>query len=89
MALGSTAGSVLNLVAREALVLIAAGAVSGIAISIVAWRLLAHYVPAVSSIDAPILLACAAVMLLLASAAVTVPAIRASRIDPLDALRHQ
>src|SRR5205085_1568464 len=57
MALGSTAASVLRLVAREALVLVAAGAASGIAISIGAWRVLSHYVPAVSRIDAPILLA--------------------------------
>jgi len=46
-------------------------------------------VPAVSQIDATILLGCVALKLFLAGVAVTAPAIRASRIDPLVALRHQ
>jgi ABC-type antimicrobial peptide transport system permease subunit len=45
--------------------------------------------PGISPIDAPVLSVCAAVMLAIGAAAVIVPAIRACRIDPLMALRHE
>ena len=89
MALGSSARSVLWIVAREALLLITVGGLAGVAISVAAWRLLSHQLPGVSPIDAPVLIACATIMLVLAAAAVCVPAIRACRIDPLMALRHE
>ena len=43
----------------------------------------------ISSIDAPVLSVCASVMLAIGAAAVIVPAMRACRIDPLRALRHE
>ena len=89
MALGSSARSVLWIVAREALLLIAVGSLAGVALSLACWRLLSHQLPGVSSIDASVLMVCAAIMLALAAAAITVPAIRACRIDPLMALRHE
>jgi ABC-type lipoprotein release transport system permease subunit len=45
--------------------------------------------PDISTIDAHMLMVSAAIMLILASAAVTIPAIRACRIDPLMALRQE
>src|SRR5436190_9206527 len=88
MALGSSTRSVLWMVAREALLLIAVGTVAGVALSVAGWRILSQKVPGVSPIDAPVLSVCAAVMLAIGAAAVIVPAIRACRIDPLMALRH-
>jgi predicted permease len=89
MALGSNAGPVLWMVAREALLLVAVGSLAGVTISIAAYRLLSHRMPGISPIGAPLLATCAAIMLVLAAAAVSVPAIRACRIDPLAALRHE
>jgi putative ABC transport system permease protein len=89
MALGSSARSVLWMVAREALLLIGAGSVGGIALAVAGWRLLSERLPGISPIDAQVVLVCATIMLILAAAAVSIPAIRACRIDPLTALRHQ
>lgn len=89
MALGSNASAVLWLVAREALVLIGVGSLAGLTLSLVGWRLLSHEMPGVSTIDAQVLIACAAIMLILATAAVSIPARRAMRVDPMVALRHE
>jgi len=89
MALGSSARSVLWMVAREALLLIGVGSLAGITLSVVGWRLLSERMPGVSPIDAQVLIVCAMIMLILAAAAVSIPAIRACRIDPLVALRHE
>ena len=89
MALGSSARSVLWMVAREALLLIGVGSLAGITLSVAGWRLLSEKMPGVSPIDAQVLMVCATIMLILAAAAVSIPAIRACRIDPLIALRHE
>jgi ABC-type antimicrobial peptide transport system permease subunit len=89
MALGSNNGSVLWIVAREALMLVLVGSVVGVTISITAYRLLSHQLPGVAPIDAFMLTGCGAVMLILATSAVSVPAVRACRIDPLTALRQE
>ncbi len=89
MALGSSTRSVLWMVAREALLLIAVGSLAGVALSVAGWRILSQNVPGISPIDAQVLSVCAAVMLAIGAAAVIVPAIRACRIEPLMALRHE
>jgi ABC-type antimicrobial peptide transport system permease subunit len=89
MALGSSTRSVVWLVTREALLLIGVGSLAGITLSVAGWRLLSEKMPGVSPIDAQILIVCATIMLILAAAAVSIPAIRACRIDPLIALRHE
>jgi ABC-type antimicrobial peptide transport system permease subunit len=83
MALGSSAPAVLWLVAREALLLIGVGSLAGITLSDAGWRHLSERMPGVSPIDAQVLIVCGTIMLILAAAAVGIPAIRASRIDPL------
>jgi predicted permease len=89
MALGSRATSVLWMVAREALLLIGMGSLAGITLAVGGWRLLSEKMPGVSPIDAQVLMVCGTIMLILAAAAVSVPAVRACRIDPLMALRHE
>ena len=86
MALGADAGSVVWLIAREALLLITAGSIAGIAIANLAGRLLRSYLFGISPADPVTLAASAAVMLTMAAIAVCVPAARATRIDPLAAL---
>lgn len=88
MALGADAGSVVWLIAREALLLIAAGSITGIAIATLAGQLLRSYLFGISPADPITLIASAAIMLLIAAIAVCIPAARASRIDPLVALHY-
>jgi macrolide transport system ATP-binding/permease protein len=87
VALGSSTVDIVWLIGREALILVTGGAVVGIAISTLAGHLLARYLFGVSSTDPAALLASAAAMLLIATIAVSIPAYRASRVDPLVALR--
>ncbi|HEV8039429.1 MAG TPA: ABC transporter permease [Bryobacteraceae bacterium] len=88
MALGADAGSVVWLIAREALLLIAAGSITGIAIATLAGRLLRSYLFGISPADPITLLASASTMLVISAIAVCVPAARAARIDPLVALHY-
>jgi len=88
MALGAKSGEVLWLVAREAFALVGAGSVAGLVFAIAASRLLIHYVAGVSSIDPAIITSCIFGMLVVAAAAVSLPAIRGCRVDPVAALRH-
>jgi ABC-type antimicrobial peptide transport system permease subunit len=89
VALGSSTVDIVWLIGREALILVTGGAVVGIAISTLAGHLLARYLFGVSSTDPAALLASAAAMLLIAAIAVSIPAYRASRVDPLVALRSE
>jgi len=89
MALGSSAGSVVWLTAREALALVAAGSVLGMGIAMALSRFLAQYWFGASPVGASSLLISAAAMLLIAAIAAGVPAARACRIDPLLALRNE
>jgi ABC-type antimicrobial peptide transport system permease subunit len=88
MALGSNTRSILWLIAREALQLVAAGSLAGVVIAAVAARLLAPYLFGVSALDPAAFLASAAALQLVAAIAVSIPAYRAARVDPLLALRH-
>ncbi len=89
MALGSSARAVLWIVAREALLLIGVGSLAGLTLSVAGWWLLSERMPGISTIDPQVLIMCAAIMLILTVAAVSIPAIRACRIDPLIALGHE
>jgi predicted permease len=89
MALGSSAASVVSMIAREGLVLTAAGAIAGLVFATLAGRLLAGYVFGVTPTDPALLVTSATAMLGIAMLAVAVPAYRASRVDPLVALRSE
>ena len=89
MALGSRPGAVVWLMVREALLLVAVGAVAGIAIASIASRLLVQYLFGGSSVDPMTVLISVAALLLIAAIAVSIPCVRASRIDPMAALRRE
>ena len=87
IALGATERRVVSLVVREAIVLVATGAVAG---SLLAWgsaRVIRALLFDTSSADPATLVAVAAVLALVAVAAVYGPARRAARIDPAIAMR--
>ena len=87
MALGAQTGQVLTLVLRSGLQLVAVGLVIGLIGSAVAARLIQTLLYDVRPLDPMIYAAVTALFAIVAAAACLVPSLRASRIDPLEALR--
>jgi predicted permease len=89
MALGADRRNVLLLVIRESLALVIAGAIVGLPLAVAAGHSIASLLHGVEPVD-PIAFAQATVLLLLVSGfAAYFPAYRASRIDPMVALRTE
>jgi putative ABC transport system permease protein len=89
MALGATAPEVFRLVAGEGLRLTAAGLVFGIAGSLAVGRLLTTMLFGVGPADPRILAGTVAVLAAVAGLACVIPARRATRVDPMIALRAE
>ena len=87
MALGATRGGVSRMVLRQGLILAGAGIAIGLVASVAATRVLAGMVYGVGTRDPVTFLGVAALLLLVAALASLVPAHRATRLDPLEALR--
>jgi putative ABC transport system permease protein len=89
MAMGAAAPDILKLVMRQGLRLAAAGIVVGCAMALALGQLLRGMLFAVTPADPVALVAVPIVLLLTAAAATAVPALRASRVDPIHALRSE
>ncbi len=89
MALGASSGDVLRMVLRQSLTMILAGAAMGVAGSVAAARLLGRLVDGVKPEQPWTYAAMLAVLLAAALLASFLPARRASRVDPLSALRQE
>jgi putative ABC transport system permease protein len=89
MALGADAWKVIRLMLRSAMTSVLAGAAIGIAVALVSMRLLASFLFGVRPIDPAAFALAAALLIAVALAAAYVPARRATRVDPLRALRAQ
>ena len=89
MALGADASQVVGLILRSAMQSVGVGAIVGIVAALASARLLQSFLFEVAPLD-PLAFAAAAVLLMLvALLAAYVPARRATRVDPLRALRTQ
>jgi predicted permease len=89
LALGASRGDVLRSILRQSLVVVLAGLAIGVPATLLLSKPLAGLLYGVAPTD-PRILAGAAVCLVLAGlAAAAVPALRAARVDPLIALRHE
>ena len=89
MALGATAGDIFTLVLRQAAILIAGAIVGGVLVSLAVNRLLASLLFGVRAAD-PFAGSVAVITLaLVALSASYVPARRATRVDPMVALRYE
>ena len=89
MALGSEAQQVAARVVRRGVLLTATGIVAGLLLIWPASRLVQRFLFGIAPSD-PLALSLAAVILLaVAVAASAIPAMRAARVDPMQALRHE
>lgn len=89
MALGASRGTVMRLVGREAALLVGTGLIAGTALSIAVARTANAFLYGLRPTD-PASIALAAVLLTsVAAAASFLPALRASRVDPMAALREE
>ena len=89
MALGAAGGDVLGLVVRQTVRLVAIGAVLGIAGALALGRALTSLVFEVRPNDPTTLTVVTVLLMLVALAATLVPAMRATRVTPLVALRRE
>jgi predicted permease len=89
VALGARRTDVLKMVLGRGIRLAAAGSLLGVAIGLALTRALASRLHGVSTTDAASFVGGAACLLLAAMAASVIPAVRASRIDPIAAIREE
>ncbi|HET7871278.1 MAG TPA: FtsX-like permease family protein, partial [Terriglobales bacterium] len=89
MAIGAQAGNVIRLVMGEAVLVAALGAVAGISLSLGVCRLLTTLLYGVKPGDPITLVGVTLLLALVAAAACLFPARRATRVDPLVALRYE
>jgi putative ABC transport system permease protein len=89
MALGSTGGGVLRLVLARGACVVGVGLATGVAFALAATRALRAVLYGVSATDPYVFAQAAGVVLVAGVLAVYVPARRASRIDPVTAIRHE
>lgn len=89
MALGAQRRNVLRLVLREGVVLALSGAICGVIGSFLLLRLLATQLYSIKPSDPPTLIGVALLMLFVALLASYLPARRATKVDPMIALRYE
>ncbi|TSC32898.1 ABC transporter permease [Corallococcus sp. Z5C101001] len=88
LALGATRGRVVRLVLRQGLLPVVAGATVGLCGALGLTEVVSSLVHGVSALDPLSFVAAPALLLGVSLAAIALPAWRASRVDPLVALRH-
>ena len=89
IALGATAADVLRQVIRQGLMLAGLGVAAGLALSLGVTRLLVGFLYGVSPFDPVTFLGAPGIMAVVAVMACYVPARRATRVDPIIALRTE
>jgi len=89
VALGASRGGIAALVLRDVAVLLAIGLTAGAAIAVAGARAIAALLYGISGHDPAALGAAAGVLVLVAIGASLIPSIRAARVDPAVALRHE
>jgi predicted permease len=89
MALGAGAHNVLRMILRQGTAIVAAGLVLGMGLALVMARLIGDFLTGVSPFDPLTYLCVAAGLALVALLAGYIPARRATRVDPMVALRYE
>ena len=89
MALGADGGRIRNLVVRQGALLVGVGVAFGLAGALVTTRALESLLFGVTTLDLPTLIAVPVVLVTVAIAACYLPVRRATRVNPMDALRYE
>jgi ABC-type antimicrobial peptide transport system permease subunit len=89
MALGAERGTVLGMVLRQGMALTAMGVALGLVASVALTRLIESQLYAVRATDPATFAAVALLLTAIAAIATLVPALRATRVDPVIALRQE
>jgi predicted permease len=89
MAMGAQREEVLGLVLRESMLLVVAGVIIGVAAAIGGGRLVASQLFGLEPSDAATMMSAIALMIAVSAAAGYLPARRATRVDPIVALRYE
>jgi putative ABC transport system permease protein len=89
MALGAQRADILKLIVGHALKLVIAGVILGLAVSFAIGRMLTSLLFGVQPTDLPTLMGVSLLLAILALIACAVPAMRATRVDPLVVLRSE
>ena len=89
MALGVLRGDVLQLVYRSTVASVLGGISSGIILSNALNQLLRHWLAGAMSRGISPLLTALGILIVAAAVASSIPALRATRIEPMDAIRYE
>jgi putative ABC transport system permease protein len=89
MALGAQKTDVLKMTVKQGLKLVGIGLVAGLAVAFVLTRVMASLLFGISATDPVTFLSISVVLMAVALVASYVPALRATRVDPMIALRYQ
>lgn len=89
MALGATQAAVLRLVLGQSVAVVAGGLAVGIALALAATRLIATFLYGLTPWDAATISGATGVLVFVAAIAAWLPARRATKVDPMVALRHE
>ena len=89
IALGATPGSILQLVLRDVAIILVAGVTAGIGISLASVRVVEKLLFGLAARDAATIIVSVAVLSLVALVAGYIPARRATKVDPMVALRYE
>lgn len=89
IALGARPGDILGMVVREGMELLAAGIVAGLVGAAIVTRVMASLLFGVSAMDAVTFALVPTILAAVAFAATAIPALRATRVDPIVALREE
>lgn len=89
MALGAEPGKILRMVFRQGFIIVGAGLVAGVLAAAAMARLVGNFLVGVSPFDAITYVSAVVVLAAIALAACYVPAWRATKVDPMVALRYE
>jgi predicted permease len=89
MALGARRAQVMRMVFRENSATAVAGSIAGLIAAVLSSRALASFLYGTSARDPWVMVWAVAAVALIASAASLIPALRAARIEPMSAIRHE
>lgn len=88
MAMGSQRTGILQLILREAVLLTLAGILIGVPCTLAATHLVTHMIFGLSAADPATLATASFILLVVGTVAGYLPAVRAMKLDPMTALRH-